>query len=68
LVGVRRFARRLPGRKSDEVIRGLLGAILRGWAFGLLGLAGGNGLSGSILAAFVGAVILIGITRLVKRA
>jgi uncharacterized membrane protein YeaQ/YmgE (transglycosylase-associated protein family) len=31
-------------------------------------LGGGNGFIGSILVAFVGAVILIWITRLVKRA
>lgn len=51
-----------------EVILGLLGAILGGWVFGLLGLGGGNSLLGSILVAFVDAVILIWITRLVKRA
>jgi uncharacterized membrane protein YeaQ/YmgE (transglycosylase-associated protein family) len=51
-----------------DVILGLLGAILGGWTLGRTGLDGGDSLIRSILLAFVGAVILIWITRLVKRA
>jgi len=51
-----------------DIILGMLGAILGGWIFGLLGIGIGGGLIGSILVAFVGAVILIWITRLLKKA
>jgi uncharacterized membrane protein YeaQ/YmgE (transglycosylase-associated protein family) len=52
-----------------DIILGLLGAILGGWVFGLLGLnTAGNGLIYSVLVAFVGAIILIWITRLLKKA
>lgn len=50
-----------------DIILGILGAIVGGWVFGLLGLSIGGGLLGSILVAFVGAVILIWITRLLKK-
>jgi uncharacterized membrane protein YeaQ/YmgE (transglycosylase-associated protein family) len=50
-----------------DIILGLLGAILGGWLFGLLGM-GPGGMIWSILVAFVGAVILIWITRMLKKA
>ncbi len=49
-----------------DIILGMLGAIVGGWILGPLGI--GGGLIGSILVAFVGAVILIWITRLLKKA
>ena len=51
-----------------DIILGILGGVLGGWLFGLLGLHLGDGMIGSIIVAFVGAVILVGITRLLKRA
>jgi len=42
--------------------------MLGGWLFGALGIFPGGGMIGSIIVAFVGAVILVGITRLIKRA
>lgn len=51
-----------------DIILGILGAILGGWVFGLLGIGAGGGMIGSIIVAFIGACILIGLTRLVKRA
>jgi uncharacterized membrane protein YeaQ/YmgE (transglycosylase-associated protein family) len=50
-----------------DIILGLLGAILGGWLFGLLGM-GPGGFIWSILVAFVGAVILVWISRLLKKA
>lgn len=50
-----------------DVILGLLGALLGGWLFGKLGIMPANGMIGSLITAFVGAVILVGITRLLKR-
>lgn len=51
-----------------DIILGILGGIVGGWIFGLLGIWPGGGLIGSIIVAFVGAVILVAITRVLKRA
>jgi len=51
-----------------DIILGLLGGVLGGWIFEKLGVSTGGGMIGSIVVAFIGAVILIGITRLLKRA
>ncbi len=50
-----------------DIVLGILGGILGGWIFGKMGI-GAGGTIGSIVVAFVGAVILVGLTRLVKRA
>jgi uncharacterized membrane protein YeaQ/YmgE (transglycosylase-associated protein family) len=50
-----------------DTILGILGGVLGGWIFGLLGIWQGRSMVGSIIVAFVGAVILVGITRLLKR-
>ena len=51
-----------------DIVLGILGGILGGWLFGLLGISSGGGLIGSIIVAFIGAVILVAITRMLKRA
>lgn len=51
-----------------DIILGILGGVLGGWLFGLVGLWPGRGLIGSIIVAFIGAVILVAITRAIKRA
>jgi uncharacterized membrane protein YeaQ/YmgE (transglycosylase-associated protein family) len=51
-----------------DIILGILGGILGGWVFGMLGIWPGGGMIGSIIVAFVGAVILVAITRVLKRA
>ena len=50
-----------------DIVLGILGGILGGWLFGKMGL-GSSSTIGSIIVAFIGAVILVGLTRLVKRA
>lgn len=50
-----------------DLILGVIGAVLGGYLFGLLGIATG-GLLGSLITATVGAVVLIGLLRLIKRA
>ena len=50
-----------------DIILGILGGVVGGWVFGLLGIWRGGGMIGSIIVAFVGAVILVGITRLLKK-
>ncbi|MGA7291534.1 MAG: GlsB/YeaQ/YmgE family stress response membrane protein [Terriglobales bacterium] len=51
-----------------DIILGILGGLVGGWVFGLLGIWPGGGMIGSIIVAFIGAVILVGITRLIKKA
>ena len=49
-----------------DIILGILGGILGNWVFGLFRLHA-ESLLGSILVAFVGAVILVWVTRLLKK-
>lgn len=51
-----------------DIILGILGGLLGGWLFGMLGIWHGGGMIGSIIVAFIGAVILVAITRVLKRA
>jgi uncharacterized membrane protein YeaQ/YmgE (transglycosylase-associated protein family) len=51
-----------------DIILGILGGVLGGWIFTKLGIAAGGGLIGGIIVAFIGAVVLVAITRVLKRA
>ena len=51
-----------------DIILGLVGGVVGGWIFNMLGIWPGGGMIGSIIVAFVGAVILVAITRVLKRA
>jgi len=51
-----------------DIVLGLLGGIIGGWVFGALGIWPAGGIVGSIVVSFVGAVILVGLTRMLKRA
>ncbi len=51
-----------------DIVLGILGALLGGWLFRMLGIWHGGGMIGSIIVAFIGAVILVAITRALKRA
>jgi uncharacterized membrane protein YeaQ/YmgE (transglycosylase-associated protein family) len=51
-----------------DIILGILGGVLGGWLFGMIGIWPGGGIIGSLIVAFVGAVILVAITRAIKRA
>ncbi len=46
---------------------GIVGSIIGGWILGLLGL-GGSGILASLITAFIGAVALIWVVRLIKKA
>lgn len=43
----------------EAIVVGILGAFVGGWLFGVLGIAPGMGIIGTILTAFVGALILL---------
>jgi uncharacterized membrane protein YeaQ/YmgE (transglycosylase-associated protein family) len=50
-----------------DIILGILGGVLGGWVFGLFGNLVGRRHDRLIIVAFVGAVILVWITRLLKK-
>ena len=50
-----------------DMIVGVIGALLGGWLFSLVGISAG-GLIGSIIVAFIGACVLIAILRAIRRA
>jgi uncharacterized membrane protein YeaQ/YmgE (transglycosylase-associated protein family) len=49
-----------------DLILGLIGAVIGGWVFGLLGIPS-YGFLGSLATATVGAVLLVAIVRLFRR-
>ena len=50
-----------------DIIIGIVGAFVGGWVFSVLGVASPlGGLAGTILVAFVGAVLLLFILRLIR--
>lgn len=51
-----------------DIIIGILGAFIGGWIFTQLGVASPiGGIGGTILVAFIGAVVLLFVLRLLKR-
>ena len=51
-----------------DIVIGIVGAFLGGWIFRTLGVASPlSGLAGTILVAFIGAVVLLFILRLIRR-
>lgn len=50
-----------------NLLIGIAGAVIGGWVFGLLGIAAG-GVIGSLVTALIGAIILLWIISLFKRA
>ncbi|VWB10475.1 MULTISPECIES: GlsB/YeaQ/YmgE family stress response membrane protein [Burkholderia] len=50
-----------------DIVVGIVGAVIGGWLAGLLGI-GFSGMLGSIVIALIGAVILLLVIRLFRRA
>ena len=51
-----------------DIVVGILGAFVGAWIFGALGVASPfGGLAGTIFVAFIGAVVLLFLVRLVRR-
>jgi len=58
-----------PGGLVFDIVVGIIGAIIGGWVLGLLGMGETGTFSiASIITAFIGAVILLAILRLIRRA
>ena len=58
----------MKGRRrglGGYLVIGVIGALLGGWLFGLLGIHAG-GVIGSLLTAFVGAILLIALIRALR--
>ncbi|MDE1903645.1 MAG: GlsB/YeaQ/YmgE family stress response membrane protein [Alphaproteobacteria bacterium] len=51
-----------------DLVVGVVGAFIGRWIFGALGIFVGMGLIGAVISATIGAVILVAIIRLVRRA
>jgi uncharacterized membrane protein YeaQ/YmgE (transglycosylase-associated protein family) len=51
-----------------DLVLGLLGGLVGGWLLGVLGLYSGGGLIPSIITAIIGAVVLVAIVRMIKKA
>ena len=50
-----------------DIVLGIVGAVVGGWLMGFFGISAG-GLIGTIIVAIIGAVFLIRLTRLIKKA
>jgi uncharacterized membrane protein YeaQ/YmgE (transglycosylase-associated protein family) len=50
-----------------DIVLGIVGAVVGGWLMSVVGIHAG-GLIGTIIVAIIGAVILIWITRMLKKA
>jgi len=50
-----------------NLLLGLVGALIGGWLLGVLGVNLGDGIIGSLIAAVIGAVVLIFIVSLFKK-
>ena len=51
-----------------DIVLGMLGGIVGGWIFGTLGIWPAQGMIGSIIVAFVGAVMLVCAVRVLRSA
>ena len=51
-----------------NIVVGIVGALLGGFLFRLLGLASDGSIIGSLLVAFVGAVVLLALAKALKKA
>lgn len=50
-----------------DIVLGIIGAVVGGWLLGILGIHAG-GFIGTIVVAIIGAIFLIWISRMIKKA
>lgn len=51
-----------------DIVVGILGAIVAGYLFPTLGIRLGSGMGAAIIASAIGAILLLAVTRLIRRA
>ncbi len=51
-----------------DILLGIVGGVVGGWIFGKLGVAQDGSLLGALITSVVGAVVLIVLVRLIKKA
>jgi uncharacterized membrane protein YeaQ/YmgE (transglycosylase-associated protein family) len=51
-----------------DLLLGIVGSWMGGWIFGMLGLWPGGGVIGSIVVSTIGAVALVALVRMLKKA
>ena len=51
-----------------DLVLGIVGSWFGGWIFGMLGLWPGGGVIGSIVVSTIGAVALVALVRMLKKA
>ena len=49
------------------IVGGIVGSVVGGWLFGVLGISVGSGFIGSLASATVGAIVLLAIVGLFKK-
>jgi uncharacterized membrane protein YeaQ/YmgE (transglycosylase-associated protein family) len=50
-----------------NIVLGIIGSVVGGWLFSLLGLSTNEGLIGSLITALAGAVLILFVGRLIKK-
>jgi uncharacterized membrane protein YeaQ/YmgE (transglycosylase-associated protein family) len=50
-----------------NIVLGIIGSVVGGWVFSFLGISTGDGTTGSLVTALVGAVIVLYVARLIKK-
>ena len=50
-----------------NIVLGIIGGVVGGWVFSLLGISSDGGLIGSLVTALVGAVLILYVARLIKK-
>jgi uncharacterized membrane protein YeaQ/YmgE (transglycosylase-associated protein family) len=51
-----------------DLLIGIVGSFIGGWVFGMLGFPVGYGLIGQLVVAVIGALLLLFLVRLIKKA
>ena len=50
-----------------DLVVGVVGAVFGGWLFDVLGIRLGAGMVGAVITALIGAIVLLGLLKLIKK-